>query len=74
VIELGRENGIIIEESQIRPEEIQTAEELFITSTTKGVMPVTLLDGQKVGNGKPGAITTKLRSLFIEKLDKAIEE
>ncbi len=74
LIELAKENGIIIEETKIRPEEVQTADELFITSTTKGVMPVTLLDCQKVGNGKPGAITTKLRSLFIEKLDKAIEE
>ncbi|WP_373523510.1 aminotransferase class IV [Aquiflexum sp.] len=50
----------------IRPvkwEEIHTADELFMTSTTKKILPITQIDDFKIGNGKPGLET----NLLIEK-------
>ena len=40
------------------------AAELFLTSTAGGVMPVTTLDGQPVGDGRPGPVTTALRDAY----------
>ncbi|EKB50170.1 aminotransferase class IV [Cecembia lonarensis] len=45
-------------------EEVLRADELFITSTTKKVLPVTQIDNNKIGSGKPGPITQKLMQDF----------
>jgi branched-chain amino acid aminotransferase len=42
----------------------QTADEVFITSTAGGVMPVTRIAGQPVGDGRPGALTAKLNDAY----------
>ncbi len=41
-------------------DDIRNAREAFITSTTKGVLPVTEIDGQVVGDGSPGPVTRYL--------------
>ena len=74
LIEVARENGIAVQECKISPEEIPAVDELFITSTTKGVMPVTMCDGKKIGDGKPGPVSIKLRSLYQKKLDKIVND
>ena len=45
--------------------ELKQAAEIFLTSTTKRLMPVLALDGQVVGGGRPGAFTRRLNELFI---------
>ena len=42
----------------------QTADEIFITSTAGGVMPVTRIAGQPVGDGRPGALTARLNDAY----------
>ena len=74
LIDVARENGITVEECKISPEEIFAADELFITSTTKGVMPVTVCDRKKIGEGKPGPISIKLRSLYQKKLNRIVSD
>lgn len=49
-----------------RTEELGAAREAFITSSTKGVLPVTRIDGRPVGTGKPGPVTAELKRLFEE--------
>lgn len=44
----------------IRTEEIYTCDEMFITSTTKDVLPITQIEDHTVGNGQIGAITQSL--------------
>ena len=44
------------EERDVTLEEVYRAKEAFLTSTTKGVLPVVELDGKKIGNGQPGSI------------------
>lgn len=45
-------------ETTIILEDIKTAKEAFITSTTRIVLPVIKIDGKTIGNGKPGAVAT----------------
>ncbi len=52
--------GIGFELRRISREEVLGADELLLSSATKEVLPVTLLDGQPVGTGRPGPIYEKL--------------
>jgi branched-chain amino acid aminotransferase len=47
---------LMVEEREVRLEEIRGAKEAFITSTTKHVMPVTEVDGVRVGDGRIGPV------------------
>ncbi len=67
VLELASTNGIPVEECEISREELLDAEEAFITSTTKGVVPIRLIGDTAVGNGKPGPITKRLGQLLTER-------
>lgn len=54
------------EERDITLEELKTAKEVFMTSTTKRILPVTQIDGLLVGHGKAGTITTTLYHAFLK--------
>jgi branched-chain amino acid aminotransferase len=43
---------------------LRTADEVFLTSTAGGVMPVTAVDGNVIGNGAPGPLTQRLRTSY----------
>ncbi len=47
--------------------EFGMAEEIFITSTAGGIMPVGVVDGAPIGDGKPGPFTTRLTALYWDK-------
>lgn len=64
VIELAEAAGSPVEAAMFGPEVLRSAQEIFITSTAGGVMPVTTLDGAPVGDGRPGPVTTRLRELY----------
>ncbi len=72
LIQLARENGMLVEEGEWPPEILGDAEEAFITGTVKKVMPVTLLDGRPIGIGKPGPVTQKLMKLYDKYLEKQV--
>lgn len=57
------------EEREVTLEELRNAKEMFLTSSTKSILAVTKLDGQVVGDGKPGPITQKLSKAFQEYLE-----
>jgi D-alanine transaminase len=58
--ELCRAEGIPFELRRISRDEVFGADELLLSSATKEVLPVTLLDGKPIGTGKPGPIYGKL--------------
>lgn len=58
--ELCRAEGIPYELRRISREEVFGADELLLSSATKEILPVTRLDGQPIGNGRPGPIYQKL--------------
>ena len=47
-------------------EEVQDADEAFITSATMFVQPVVEMDGKAIGTGKPGSVAPRLREIYIE--------
>jgi branched-chain amino acid aminotransferase len=53
--------------------EIPSVDEIFLTSASRGVLPVTLLDGQKVGSGIPGILTQRIRQEFDRRLNSELE-
>ncbi|MEX2481997.1 MAG: aminotransferase class IV [Gammaproteobacteria bacterium] len=64
VIDLARRSNRPIEVTRFGAQRLHEADELFITSTAGGVMPVTRLDGRAVGNGQPGPVTLALRQAY----------
>ena len=67
VIELAGELGVTVEAGTLSPDAIRIADEVFITSTAGGIMPVSFLDGEPVGEGKPGKFTARLTDLYWKK-------
>ena len=66
-IELCAELGQPVTVAPLPVGRLHAAEEVFITSTAGGIMPVTKIDGDPVGSGKPGALTARLTALYWEK-------
>lgn len=64
VIELAKREGLKFEERAFTVAEAQDAKEAFVSSTTSYVMPIVTIDGKPVGNGGPGVVAAKLRSLY----------
>ncbi len=60
LIDLARAEGIGVHEQAVTLDELRTAEEAFICSTTTNVTAVTHVDGQPIGDGQPGPVTHRL--------------
>lgn len=65
-------NKISYEESDITPKDVYACDECFITATTKEIMPVTIIDGKKIGDGKVGKTTKLLMGLFKKEVSKIL--
>jgi branched-chain amino acid aminotransferase len=70
VIALARASGMPVHEAPLHPEDIASADELFLTSTAREILPVTALDGRAVGSGQVGETTTRLHGLFRARADR----
>ena len=64
VFEIAAELGIKISEADITRHDVFTADECFLTGTAAEVIPVVKADGRSIGNGKPGAISTRMIARF----------
>ena len=67
VIELCAELGIDASKAPVPVDDLHNADEVFISSTAGGIMPVTRIDDVAIGNGNPGPITRKLTDLYWQK-------
>ena len=63
-IELLREGGARVEEGPLPAADLRRADEVLVTSTAGGVIPVTAVDGSPVGTGRPGARTLDLHERY----------
>ena len=65
VIDILTEHGALtVEERTITLNEVRNADEIWITSSSKEIAPVTLLDGSPVGDGKVGPVWLKAATLY----------
>jgi len=64
VIELARKAGMKVSEEAFSLAEVYNADECFLTSSTREIVPVTQAGEHQIGNGKPGPVTKRLAELF----------
>ena len=64
LFELGTALRIPVREVPLTRHDLYNADEAFLTSTLKEILPVTRIDGRTIGTGRPGSITKRLRRAF----------
>lgn len=64
VLEIAGTHGLPYREADIPETELRLADEVWMTSSTKEVVPVTRLDGQPVGDGRPGPVWQRMYALY----------
>ncbi len=60
--ELAPTVGLEVVERVVRPEELRTADEVFLTNALIGIVPLTVVDSLPIGTGVPGPVSLKLRA------------
>ena len=60
IFEVGEELGIPVREAVLRDADLATADEAFLTSTTREIIPIVRIGSTTIGNGSPGPITKSL--------------
>jgi len=64
VLELAAANGIDTLVGPVAEATVRAADEIWLTSSTREVLPITLVDGQPVGNGLPGPLFKRMDALY----------
>jgi branched-chain amino acid aminotransferase group I len=67
VMQLARQNDIVLHERNISIAEVYTADEMFTTGTMGELAPVLEVDGRTIGRGAAGPVTRRLQALFRER-------
>lgn len=70
VLRYAAEAQMEIEERPFSVKEVLAADEAFITSASTFVMPVVEIDGEPIGEGRPGRVSRRLREIYIEESRK----
>ncbi len=73
LIKLAKENGLDVQETNFYPEQLYQADECFLTSSTKELVPIIKVDEKSIGSGSPGPMTKKLHLLYKEYINKHVE-
>ena len=68
VLNLAREEGLETKECVIAPEELLRADEVFITSSTREVVPVVQVDETQIGDGRPGPVALALLQAYRKRV------
>jgi D-alanine transaminase len=66
VLRFALEAQMKVEERAFTIQEVQDADEAFITSASTFVMPVVEIDGAAIGTGSPGPVAARLREIYLE--------
>lgn len=66
VLELAAAHGLPAQVRPVAEAEARAADELWMTSSTKEVLPIVLLDGQPVGTGRPGPVFARMYAWYQE--------
>jgi branched-chain amino acid aminotransferase len=69
VFEEATKAGISLGETNIPPEALFSADEVFITSSIRGVVPVTHVNGKPVADARPGPLTRRIEELYLRRME-----
>jgi branched-chain amino acid aminotransferase len=64
LFEIGKETGIDVREQVLRDDDLFSADEAFLTSTTREAVPIVTVDDRTIGSGRPGPVTKTLLEGF----------
>ena len=64
LFDVGKEVGVDVCEQVLRDGDLFSADEAFLTSTTREAVPIVAVDDRTIGNGRPGPVTKKLLEGF----------
>jgi branched-chain amino acid aminotransferase len=70
VLRLARAGGMAVREAVLPVAELDAADEVFLTSSAREVLPVTRVGGRVVGSGRPGPLTGRLHAAFRALADR----
>ncbi|MDN5361635.1 MAG: hypothetical protein PWP70_682 [Moorella sp. (in: firmicutes)] len=66
VLKIAAGLGLTVKEEPLPPGALATAREAFLTNSLMEILPLTLVDGRPVGNGRPGPVTALLQACYQE--------
>jgi D-alanine transaminase len=69
VLDVAKDQGLRIEERPFGVHEAMAAREAFLTAASQIVMPIVTIDGQKIGDGRPGPVARALRTQFHDRAE-----
>jgi branched-chain amino acid aminotransferase len=67
VFMLAAETNLEVRKQPLRPDAMRMADEVFISTTGGGIIPITTVDGQAIASGQPGPVTRRLDDLYWSK-------
>jgi len=68
ILNLIQDTSLVYDETKIPIDTFLSAEEIWVTNSTKGIIPIIELDGIKIGSGFPGEKYLQISKAFINKL------
>lgn len=76
VIEVARQIGLAVKAQPLKQDQLKEANEAFLTSSSRGIVPIIKIDNVMIGQGEPGEITTQLMAAYeayvIENAEKIL--
>jgi len=72
IFDIAKQEDIAVEETQINRKELDNAQELFVVSSVREVLPVISVDDKLVGRGVPGAVTKLIQEKYRQLIEKEL--
>jgi branched-chain amino acid aminotransferase len=69
LFDIGKDAGVEVTEAVLGDEDLFRADEAFLTSTTRELVPIVTVNDRMIGNGRPGPVTWKLLNAFRRAAD-----
>ncbi len=69
IVEVGADIGLPVREAVLRESDLPVVDEMFLTSTTREVVPVVRVGNQAIGSGAPGPVARRLLASLRERAD-----
>ena len=72
VLELARATGVEVVEGEIPVEDLRRADEVFLTTSVREIVPIVSVDGSLIASGKPGEVTKILLAAYRELVERTL--